>query len=136
MRTYFISNSMSLMDVFVLIFPMFTCTSFSSVHLLRNFSISSKLSNLLAQILCLFIYVVAVLVAKLGLTLEIPWTAAHQPMPMKFSRHQYWNGLSFPSPVDLPDPWIKPTSPALVGRFFTTEPPGKPMFIHNITLFF
>ena len=36
------------------------------------------------------------------------------------------NGLLFPSPGDLPDPGIKPASHALAGRFFTTEPPGKP----------
>ena len=46
---------------------------------------------------------------------------------MEFSRQEYWSGLPFPSPEDLPDPVIKPVSPALVGRFFTTEPPGKPI---------
>ena len=44
---------------------------------------------------------------------------------MKFSRQECWSGLSFPSPGDLPDPGIEPVSPALAGRFFTTEPPGK-----------
>ena len=38
----------------------------------------------------------------------------------------YWNGLPFPSPGDLPDPGMEPTSPALEDRFFTTESPGKP----------
>ena len=42
------------------------------------------------------------------------------------SRQEYWNGLPFPSPGDLPDLGIKPMSPALAGGFFTTEPPGKP----------
>ena len=46
-------------------------------------------------------------------------------MSMGFSRQEYWSGLPFPSPGDLPDPGIKPLSPALAGRFFTTEPPGK-----------
>ena len=46
---------------------------------------------------------------------------------MRFSRQEYWSGLPFPSPGDLPDPGIEPTSPALAGRFFTTAPPGKPM---------
>ena len=60
-----------------------------------------------------------------------PWTVAHKaPMSMGFPRQQYWNGLPFPSPEGLPDPGIEPTSPALAGRFFTTEPPGKPHF-HN-----
>ena len=44
---------------------------------------------------------------------------------MEFSRHEYWSGLPFPSPGDLPDPGIEPASPALAGGFFTTEPPGK-----------
>ena len=45
---------------------------------------------------------------------------------MGFSRQEYWRGLPFPSPGDLPDPVIEPASPALAGIFFTTEPPGKP----------
>ena len=45
---------------------------------------------------------------------------------MGFSRHEYWSGLPFPFPGDRPDPGIKSASPALAGRFFTTEPPGKP----------
>ena len=44
---------------------------------------------------------------------------------MGFPRREYWSGLSFPFPVDLPDPEIEPTSPALGGRFFTTDPQGK-----------
>ena len=56
-----------------------------------------------------------------------PWTAAHQaPLSIGFPRQEHWNGLPFPSPWDLPNPGIKPTSPALADRFFTTEPPGKP----------
>ena len=53
-----------------------------------------------------------------------PWTVAHQaPLSMEFSREEYWSGLPFPSPGDLPNPEIEPTSlrsPALAGRFFTT----------------
>ena len=46
---------------------------------------------------------------------------------MEFPRQEHWSGLPFPSPGDLPDPaGIEPTSPALLSRFFTTEPPGKP----------
>ena len=41
-------------------------------------------------------------------------------------RQEYWSGLPFPSPGDLPDPGIEPASPALAGGFFTTLPPGKP----------
>ena len=55
-----------------------------------------------------------------------PWTVAHQvPLSMEFSRQEYWSGLPFPSPEDLLDPGIEPASPALAGRFFTTEPPEK-----------
>ena len=39
----------------------------------------------------------------------------------------YWSGLPFPPPGDLPDPGIEPTPPALAGRVFTPEPPGKPL---------
>ena len=57
-----------------------------------------------------------------------PWTVPRQAPPsMEFSRQKYWSGLQFPSPGDVPDPGIKPVSPALAGRFFTTEPPGKPI---------
>ena len=59
-----------------------------------------------------------------------PWTVACQaPLSVGFSRQEYWGGLLVPSPKDLSDPGIKPTSPAspaLAGRFLTTEPPGKP----------
>ena len=56
-----------------------------------------------------------------------PRTIARQaPQSMGFPRQEYWRGLLFPPPGDLPDPVIEPTSPALTGRFFTTEPPGKP----------
>jgi len=59
-----------------------------------------------------------------------PWTVAHQaPSSMEFSRQEYWSGFPFSSPGDLPDPGIKPRSPAapeLSGGFFTTEPPEKP----------
>ena len=52
---------------------------------------------------------------------------AHQAaLSMGLSRQAHWSGLPFPSPGDLPDPGIKPKSPALAGGFFTTEPPGKP----------
>ena len=53
-----------------------------------------------------------------------PWTVTYQaPLSTEFSRQEYWSGLPFPPPGDLPDPGIKPTSlvsPALVGRYFTS----------------
>ena len=45
---------------------------------------------------------------------------------MGFPRQEYWSGLPFPSPRDLPVPGIEPESPALAGGFFTAELPGKP----------
>ena len=56
-----------------------------------------------------------------------PWTVAYQAPPsMGFSRQEYWSGLPFPSPGDLPDPGIEPGSPALEADALTSEPPGKP----------
>ena len=46
---------------------------------------------------------------------------------MGFSRQEYWSGLPFPSPGDLPDPGIEPRSPALQADALISEPPGKPM---------
>ena len=54
------------------------------------------------------------------------WTVAHQASPsMGLSRQEYWSGLPFPSPGDLPDPGIKPGSPALEADALTSEPPCK-----------
>ena len=55
-------------------------------------------------------------------------TLAYQaPQSMGFSRQVYWNGLTFPSPGDLPNPGIKPRSPALQADALQSEPPGKPL---------
>ena len=57
-----------------------------------------------------------------------PWTVAYEiPSSMGFSRQEYWSGLSFPSPGDLPNPRIEPRSPALQADALTSEPPGKPV---------
>ena len=51
------------------------------------------------------------------------WSVAHQaPLSTGFPRQEYWSGLPFPSPGDLPDPGIEPASPASAGRFFTIAP--------------
>ena len=56
-----------------------------------------------------------------------PWTVAPPgALSVGFSRQKYWTGLQFSSPRYLPNPGIKPTSPALAEGFFRTEPPGKP----------
>ena len=57
-----------------------------------------------------------------------PWTVACQaPLSIGFPRREHWSGLPFPSPGDLSNPGIQPSSPALAGRFFTAEPPAKPV---------
>ena len=68
----------------------------------------------------------------------ILWTVDRQvPLSMGFSRQGHWNGLPCPSPGNLPDPGTEPESlmsPALAGRFFTTEPPGKPTYLAYLKL--
>ena len=55
-----------------------------------------------------------------------PWTVAYQvSLSMGFSRQEYWSGLPFPFPGDLPDSGIEPGSPALEADALTSEPPGK-----------
>ena len=70
------------------------------------------------------------LVAKWCPTLAIPWTVAGQaPLSLGFSRQEYWSGLPFPSPGDLPDPGITPRSPAWQADSFPSELQGSPCFI-------
>ena len=63
-----------------------------------------------------------------------PCGACQAPLSMGFSRQEYWSGLPFPPPGDLPDPGIKPMYPTLAGGFFTTEPPGKPIW--RVSMFY
>ena len=73
------------------------------------------------------------LVTKSCPTLATPWTVACQsPLSMGFSRQEYWNGLPFPSPGDLPNLEIEPTCPALQADSLTTEPPGKPRYAFSL----
>ena len=59
-------------------------------------------------------------------SLQPLWTIGRQaPLSMRFPRQEYWSGLPFPTPEDLPEPGIEPESLELAGTFFTTEPPGK-----------
>ena len=60
-----------------------------------------------------------------------PGMVAYQALPsMGFSRQEYWSGLPFPSPVDLPNPGIEPGSPALQTDALPSEPPGKPVYVN------
>ena len=58
----------------------------------------------------------------------ISWTVGYQALlSVEFSRQEYWNGLPFPSPRDLPDPGVKPRCPTLQADTLLSEPPGKPL---------
>ena len=65
-----------------------------------------------------------------------PWTVVYQgPLSMGFSRQEYWSGLPFPSPGDLPNPGTEPRSPALQADALPSEPPGKPLCGELLCLF-
>ena len=71
---------------------------------------------------------VVVLAAQSCPTLATPWTVAHQaPLSMGFSKQEYWSGVLFLSPGDLPDSAIEPVSPTLQADSLLSEPPGKPL---------
>ena len=62
-----------------------------------------------------------------------PQTVAHQaPLSMAFPRQEYWNGLPFPFPGDLPNPRIEPGSPAVQADSLLTELQGKPKTVINL----
>ena len=62
-----------------------------------------------------------------------PWTVAYQAPPsMGFPRQEYWSGLPFPSPGDLPDPRIEPGFPSLEADALTSEPPRKPHQLYSV----
>ena len=61
------------------------------------------------------------------LTLVTPWTVTHlAPLSMGFSRGEYWSGLTFPSPGDLPDPGIEPRSPTWQAHSLLLSHQGSP----------
>ena len=87
-----------------------SCLSWIIVTVSASPSLSEKTSQLLSRV-------------RLFTT---PWTVAYQAsLSMGFSRQEYWSGLPFPSPGDLPDPGIEPSSPTLEADTLTSEPPGK-----------
>ena len=74
---------------------------------------------------CVCVYVHAQMLSHIQL-FETPWTVAYQaPLSREFSRQEYWSRLPFPTPGDLPDQGIEPTSPVLAGGFITTAPLGE-----------
>ena len=94
----------------------------------------------LSQMLCVLRMVMFVCVCArchVQLSFVTLSTIAHQaPLPIEFSRQEYWSGLPFPPPGDLPNPGIEPTSPAspaLQVYSLPTEPPGKPHSVFLVT---
>ena len=86
------------------------------------YSYSVTCIYILIFFLRLFPYGSGGLVNKSCLTLVIPWTIAHQaPLSMGIPRQEYWHGLPFPSPGDLPDQGIEPGSPALQADSLPSE---------------
>ena len=92
-------------------------------------SLPPELSQLLAKVIstCVCMFSRSVVSDS-----AIPWTVA-QPgsSVMGFPRQESWSVLLFPSLGDLPDPGIKPVSPTLTGRFFTSEPPGQHTLVNS-----
>ena len=83
-------------------------------HQEENDSSTTKLTSMEYYGLCGCVRVCGcVCVCVIAQSCLTPWTVAHQaPLSMEFSRQEYWSGLPFPSPGDLPDPGVKPRSPA------------------------
>ena len=101
---------------------------YSNSFFLSPYPLSSTVSNILLCCCCLVIESCLTLFRPHGLQparLLCPWTGSSVLCP----RQKYWSRLPFSSPGDLPDPGIKPTSLALAGGFFTSEPPGKPQYL-------
>ena len=93
------------------------------------YSYSVTCIYILIFFLRLFPYGSGGLVNKSCLTLVIPWTIAHQaPLSMGIPRQEYWHGLPFPSPGNLPDPGVETRSPALQADSLLMEPARKPVF--------
>ena len=91
--------------------------------------VMSLLFNMLSRLVIAFTLKVKVKLFSHVQLFVTPWTVAYwAPLSMGFSRQECWSGLPFPSPGDLPDPGIKPRSPALQADALPSEPPGKPCF--------
>ena len=101
------------------------------IHYIYIFTILTIYIHSVCVCVCVCARVCAQLLSQVQL-FATPWTVARQaPLSMGLSRQECWSRLPFPTPADLPDPRIKPSSlvsPALAGRFFTIAPPGKPIY--------
>ena len=106
----------------------FSQTRWPFIHLLWKHIHSFPLPIFPIELYEFFIYFTCVCYSLSRVRLFVtPRTVAHQAsLSMEYSRQEYWSGLPFPSPVDLPDPEIEPGSPALQADSLPSEPPGKP----------
>ena len=103
---------------------------FVSIYIYHIFWIFHLSTNTVAVPVPFLLWMCVFLVTSVMSHSVTPWTVACQaPLSMGLSRQEYWNGLSFPSAKDLPEPEIKSVAPALAGGFFTTEPPGNPLLL-------
>ena len=78
---------------------------------------------------CVCVCMRAQLLSHIQLFVTQCTVACWAPLSMGFSKQEYWGGLPFPTPGDLPDPGMEPVSPALAGEFFPSEAPGKPAWL-------
>ena len=74
----------------------------------------------------------SVFIERMSSHLATPWTIAHQA-PLGFSRQECWSGLPFPTPGDLSNPGVESWSPSLQTDSLPSEPPGKPLYIINLS---
>ena len=107
-----------------LFLPFFLCfTPLGCVPSTSSFAIPAIYCYITSQDECVYVCVLSSF-SHVGFLATL-WTVAHQaPLPVEFSRQEYWSGLPFPSPGDLPDPGIEPsslTSPALAGGFINSR---------------
>ena len=118
-----------LKECFPLVSEISSQTSETSLPVLINIHVVNTESSCCiseAKLLCEHMHVCMLSCVLRFATL---WTVVQQvPLFMGFPRQEYWSGLSFPPPGDLPHLGIEPKSPALAVGFFTTEPLGKPLY--------
>ena len=81
-----------------------------------------------------YVYALCCVLSHVWLSVT-PWTVAHQAsLSVEFSRQEYWSGMPYPIPGDLPDPGINTASLALAGELFTAVPPGKSPYYYTWSL--
>ena len=110
-------------------------TNLDSILKSRGITLLTKIYRVKAMVFPAVMYggemVLVVLVTKSCPTLVTPWTVAcRAPLSMGFSQQEYWHGVLFPSPGNLPDPGIKPWSPALKADCLQSKLQGK-LFDHK-----